>query len=390
MSVLPPFPGLPPTQSIENLPAPQMQLSRLPNGLRVASQETYGQLCNFGLFIDAGSRIETKNTTGTTQLMELMAFKSTCVAPTQAAQARRPACPCPARRCLPCPAFARARAPSFPSSSLPRYAIHPTSRALRAGRPHRRYRRSHEQMHMDIAEMGGSTMSFATRDLILYNIEVLRESLEPAMELLAETVLIPRLLDEEVEEMKMVMELQVCAMTLATAAAPPRRPVPLDHLPRVPPLPDQTEQLPPEVLLKEAIHEAAFGATGALGQPHYCPPEAVSNLCPRMLSEHRAQFYQTPRMVLVGAGVDHDEFLALSDRSLPPRASPRPSTRARARAPSRLHTPARSPPSAPPPAYRPFLVADTSAQFLRERTLPARRSPAHTSAAKRGYSVSWR
>ena len=62
---------------------------------------------------------------------------------------------------------------------------------------------------MDIAEMGGSTMSFATRDLILYNIEVLRESLEPAMELLAETVLIPRLLDEEVEEMKMVMELQV-------------------------------------------------------------------------------------------------------------------------------------------------------------------------------------
>jgi len=232
MSVLPPFPGLPPTQPIENLPAPQMQLSKLSNGLRVASQETYGQLCNFGLFIDAGSRIETKNTTGTTQLMELMAFKST-------------------------------------------------------------FRRSHEQMHMDIAEMGGSTMSFATRDLILYNIEVLRESLEPAMELLAETVLIPQLLDEEVEEMKMVMELQ-------------------------------TEQLPPEVLLKEAIHEAAFGATGSLGQPHYCPPEAVANLCPRMLQEHRAQFYQAPRMVLVGAGVDHEEFLALGDRyfsAVPPGSS---------------------------------------------------------------------
>ena len=95
MSVLPPFPGLPPTQSIENLPAPQMQLSQLPNGLRIASQETYGQLCNFGLFIDAGSRIETKNTTGTTQLMELMAFKSTCVTPTQATSAApRPGLAC--------------------------------------------------------------------------------------------------------------------------------------------------------------------------------------------------------------------------------------------------------------------------------------------------------
>ena len=76
------------------------------------------------------------------------------------------------------------------------------------------------------------------------------------------------------------------------------------------------------MLLKEAIHEAAFGATGALGQPHYCPPEAVANLCPRMLQEHRAQFYQAPRMVLVGAGVDHDEFLALSDRYGDPSLDP--------------------------------------------------------------------
>ena len=69
------------------------------------------------------------------------------------------------------------------------------------------------------------------------------------------------------------------------------------------------------MLLKEAIHEAAFGGTNPLGQPHYCPPEAVANLTPLLLQEHRAQFYQAPRMVLVGAGVDHDEFVGLSNRS---------------------------------------------------------------------------
>ena len=57
--------------------------------------------------------------------------------------------------------------------------------------------------------MGGTTMALATRDLVMYNVEVLRENLEPAMEMLAETLLIPTIDPEEVEEMKMVMVLQV-------------------------------------------------------------------------------------------------------------------------------------------------------------------------------------
>ena len=74
------------------------------------------------------------------------------------------------------------------------------------------------------------------------------------------------------------------------------------------------EQWPPEILIKEAIHEAAFGRAAALGQPHYCPADMVPRLTGEMLQEHRAQFLQAPRMVLVGAGVDHDHFLDLSQR----------------------------------------------------------------------------
>ena len=148
--VLEPWEGEIPTPvPITDLPAPKMELSLLEgNRLRVASQETYGHLCNFGIFLDAGSRVETSQITGTTQLMELMAFKST-------------------------------------------------------------YRRSQEQIHTHVADMGGTTMALATRDLVMYNVEVLRENLEPAMEMLAETLLIPTIDPEEVEEMKMVMVLQV-------------------------------------------------------------------------------------------------------------------------------------------------------------------------------------
>lgn len=55
---------------------------------------------------------------------------------------------------------------------------------------------------MKISEMGGSTLAFSTRDLIMLNVEVLRESLGPAMELLAETLIHPAFLEAEVEEMK--------------------------------------------------------------------------------------------------------------------------------------------------------------------------------------------
>lgn len=47
--VLPVFPGLPESVSLGNLPKPEMKLSTLSNGLRIGSQETYGQLCNFGV-----------------------------------------------------------------------------------------------------------------------------------------------------------------------------------------------------------------------------------------------------------------------------------------------------------------------------------------------------
>ncbi|CAM9634334.1 unnamed protein product [Heterosigma akashiwo] len=71
------FEGLPPTKHLQDLEPPTTHITTLENGLRVASQETYGQLCTIGLIIDAGSKYDEPAEMGATHLMELMAFKST-------------------------------------------------------------------------------------------------------------------------------------------------------------------------------------------------------------------------------------------------------------------------------------------------------------------------
>ena len=51
------LPRLPPASA---LPPPTVQVSTLANGLRVCTQETYGQVASLALFIDAGSMYESE------------------------------------------------------------------------------------------------------------------------------------------------------------------------------------------------------------------------------------------------------------------------------------------------------------------------------------------
>lgn len=56
---------------------PPTQVTTLPNGLRVASQQTADETLTVGVWIDAGSRFETKESNGTAHFLEHMAFKGT-------------------------------------------------------------------------------------------------------------------------------------------------------------------------------------------------------------------------------------------------------------------------------------------------------------------------
>jgi hypothetical protein len=84
-----PGPGCPPHEALlpqpltapcRLPPAALWQVTRLPNGLRVASEAVpHSKTATVGVWIDAGSRYETDASNGTAHFLEHMAFKGTTV-----------------------------------------------------------------------------------------------------------------------------------------------------------------------------------------------------------------------------------------------------------------------------------------------------------------------
>lgn len=56
-------------------PNPLVQITTLPNKIRVATENTPGHFSSVGLYIDAGSRYESQETAGVSHFLDRMAFK---------------------------------------------------------------------------------------------------------------------------------------------------------------------------------------------------------------------------------------------------------------------------------------------------------------------------
>merc|ERR1719242_609747 len=52
-------------------------VTTLPNGVRVATRESFSEMASLGIFVNAGTRDETKETAGTAHLLEHLAFSGT-------------------------------------------------------------------------------------------------------------------------------------------------------------------------------------------------------------------------------------------------------------------------------------------------------------------------
>ncbi|CAM6085386.1 unnamed protein product [Calypogeia fissa] len=80
-TVPPLYEPLPGVKLVPNLPdkapAVQTKITKLANGLQIASEDTPGPTATIGIYIDSGSVYETPSTCGVTHLLERMAFKST-------------------------------------------------------------------------------------------------------------------------------------------------------------------------------------------------------------------------------------------------------------------------------------------------------------------------
>ncbi|XP_038637763.1 mitochondrial-processing peptidase subunit alpha isoform X2 [Scyliorhinus canicula] len=82
------YPAVPLSSPLPNLPRPvfakssghdkyETRISVLDNGLRVASQDKFGQFCTVGVLVNAGSRHEVKYPSGISHFLEKLAFSST-------------------------------------------------------------------------------------------------------------------------------------------------------------------------------------------------------------------------------------------------------------------------------------------------------------------------
>jgi processing peptidase subunit alpha len=216
------LPGLPQLKPASQLLAPQTEITTLPSGLRVISQETYGQAATVGLFVDAGSRCETASEVGVTHLLEHLGFKGT-----------------------------------------------PT--------------RSHAELVREMESIGALATASCGREQIIYTVDVLRDNVAKAVELLADSVLNVEPSEEDLDAIKTIMQIQ-------------------------------TEDLMenPQMLLQEYVHLAAYGADQALGRPLQCPLDQIGALSVETVQRFRQKHFVADKMVVAGSGIDHATLVQLA------------------------------------------------------------------------------
>lgn len=147
---------------------------------------------------------------------------------------------------------------------------------------HSSLKRSHQQMSDDIGNMGGFVQCIASREHILYCVDVLRNNVEAALDVLAETVMQPSFPDDEIDDSKAAILFQKA-------------------------------ELPGEILSRDVVQMAAY-ADSPLGNHHFCPDDKIEQINSAMLQKFRSQHFLGENCFMVGAGIDHDHFVELVTR----------------------------------------------------------------------------
>jgi len=135
------LPNLPKLRPATDLPLPTTKITKLDNGITVASHEDYGNISSVGVFVNAGSQFESKENNGVSYLLEKMAFSST-------------------------------------------------------------KNKSSMEVMRDIEDIGGNVLVNSSREQIVYQIEFLRSELPTAVQLLAENLLEPSFSEPEIADAK--------------------------------------------------------------------------------------------------------------------------------------------------------------------------------------------
>lgn len=220
------FPGVPQGTKVKpGADVPKTLHTILPSGLTIASQDMPGLMTSFAFMVGTGSSYEcqdgsTSDNTGVTQLLELTAFKSTI------------------------------------------------------GRDE-----TNNSISQAIEQLGGMVQCIATRENVMYCVDVLRENLEPALDILADTICRPQFTPEEVEDAKNIARLMV-------------------------------DEMPSDILSRDAAVIAAYKGS-PLGNYHYIPIDKIDALNSQMLKDFHKHAFVGSNTFIAAAGVEHEIFVKL-------------------------------------------------------------------------------
>ncbi|GKY93793.1 hypothetical protein MPSEU_000346500 [Mayamaea pseudoterrestris] len=136
-----------------------------------------------------------------------------------------------------------------------------------------------------LQDLGATRFVNTGREQSLYCIDLLRPNVDKAMELLQQVLLKPQFTQEEVDHAKQALEYQAMDM-------------------------------PPQLILGEALQAAAYGIDQQLGQPHLVTPQSLHNLTPDLVNSYweRHMLSNPNSLVIAGAGVRHEYLLELADK----------------------------------------------------------------------------
>ena len=201
--------------------APNTIVTTLANGAKIASEGTGGASLAVGMYIAAGSKNENPYTVGAAHLLERMAFKATM-------------------------------------------------------------NRTTFRVTREAEVIGANLLASASREQMAYTVDCLKTNLPEAVELLADTVMNPKLADHEVAEVANALKTE-----MADLASNPAN------------------------LLMEAVHAVAFD--GGLGQPLVATGGALSRLDGDTLAHFVSTNYTAPRVVLAASGCAHQELVSIAE-----------------------------------------------------------------------------
>jgi len=217
------FPGTPVSSGIDAAAPPPTLTTKLENGLIVASQDMPGMMTSLAFIVRAGSAYETQegstgNTLGATQFLEFHAFRST-------------------------------------------------------------ENRTNQQLIEEVEQLGGMVQCIASRENIVYVMDVMRHQVKEAVDILADTTLQPIFPEEELLESRMVAEFQ-------------------------------QQELPSEVFSRDLVQRAAYQKY-PLGNHHFCPVPLVQNVTEPIIRDFQSKYFFGENCIVAIAGLDHETAVRL-------------------------------------------------------------------------------